>query len=57
MIKHILKQILNNWVSFDLNTSHMSIHSREKLKQLYFDDVRKLKSTFKAKFSNWKDFE
>ena len=57
MIKHILRQIINNWVRFDLNTSQMSIHSREKLKQLYFDDVKNLKSIFKAKFSNWKDFE
>ena len=57
VIKHILRQIINNWVRFDLNTSQMSIHSREKLKQLYFDDVKNLKSIFKAKFSNWKDFE
>ena len=57
VIKHILRQIINNWVRFDLNTSQMSIPSREKLKQLYFDDVKNLKSIFKAKFSNWKDFE
>jgi hypothetical protein len=35
----------------------MSVYSREKLKQLYFDDVKKLKSTFEAKFSMWKDFK
>jgi hypothetical protein len=35
----------------------MSVYSREKLKQLYFDDVKKLKSTFGDKFLMWKDFE
>ena len=55
--KQIIKQIINNWVSFNLNTDYMSNNSRKKLRELYFDDVKKLKSTFKAKFSMWKDFE
>ena len=57
MIKQILKKIINNWISYDLKTNIMSVHNREKLKQLYFDDVKKLKSTFKEEFSMWKDFE
>ena len=57
VIKQILRQIINNWIRFDLNTNHMNNHSREKLKQLYCDDVKKLKSTFEAKFSMWKDFK
>ena len=57
MIKKILKKIINNWISYDLKTNIMSVHNREKLKQLYFDDVKKLKSTFKEEFSMWKDFE
>ena len=57
MTKQILRKIINNWISFDLKTNHMSVYSREKLKQLYFDDVKKLKSTFEAKFSMWKDFK
>ena len=55
--KQIIKQIINNWVSFNLNTDYMSNNSRKKLRELYFDDVKKLKSTFKSKFSMWKDFE
>ena len=46
IIKQILRQIINNWVRIDLHTNHMNIHSRKKLKQLYYDDVKKLKSTF-----------
>ena len=57
VIKQILRQIINNWIRFDLHTNHMNVHSREKLKQLYCDDVKKLKSTFEAKFSMWKDFK
>jgi hypothetical protein len=57
VIKQILRQIINNWIRFDLRTNHMNVHSREKLKQLYCDDVKKLKSTFEAKFSMWKDFK
>ena len=57
MTKQILKKIINNWIRYDLKTNHMSVYSREKLKQLYFDDVKKLKSTFGDKFLMWKDFE
>ena len=57
MIKQILKKIINNWISYDLKTNIMSVHNREKLKQLYFDDVKKLKITFNEEFSMWKDFE
>ena len=57
IIKQILIKIINNWVRIDLHTNHMNIHSRKKLKQLYYDDVKKLKSTFEAKFSMWKDFK
>ena len=57
MTKQALKKIINNWISFDLNTDQMSNNSRKKLRELYFDDVKKLKSTFKAKFSMWIDFE
>lgn len=57
IIKQILRKIINNWISIDLHTNHMNIHSRKKLKQLYYDDVKKLKSTFEAKFSMWKDFK
>ena len=57
MTKQALKKIINNWISFDLNTDQMSNNSRKKLRELYFDDVKKLKSTFEAKFSMWIDFE
>tara|TARA_B100001939_G_scaffold158608_1_gene137079 strand:- start:146 stop:580 length:435 start_codon:yes stop_codon:yes gene_type:complete len=57
VIKQILRQIINNWIRFDLHTNHMNVHSREKLKQLYCDDVKKLKNTFETKFSMWKDFK
>ena len=57
IIKQILRKIINNWVCIDLNTNHMNIHSRKKLKQLYYNDVKKLKNTFETKFSMWKDFK
>ena len=57
IIKQILRKIINNWVRIDLNTDHMNIHSRKKLKQLYYNDVKKLKNTFETKFSMWKDFK
>ena len=57
IIKQILRKIINNWVCIDLNTNHMNIYSRKKLKQLYYNDVKKLKNTFETKFSMWKDFK
>ena len=29
VIKQILRQIINNWIRFDLHTNHMNVHSRK----------------------------
>ena len=56
-IKSLIKCTMQNWISIKLKTKKITTENRNKLKEIYFKDVKSLKKKISYDFSEWDDFK
>jgi len=56
-IKGLLKYILQNWIAVESKNNKITFENRKILSNVYQEDVKLLRETFKYDFSEWEDFK
>ena len=56
-IKGLLKYTLQNWIAVESKNNNITFENRKILSNVYQEDVKLLRETFKYDFSEWEDFK
>ena len=56
-IKGLLKYTLQNWIAVESKNNKITFENRKILSNVYQEDVKLLRETFKYDFSEWVDFK
>ena len=56
-IKGLMKYSLQNWIAVESKNNKITFENRKILSNVYLEDVKLLRETFKYDFSEWEDFK
>lgn len=56
-IKCLMKYSLQNWIAVESKNNKITFENRKILSNVYLEDVKLLRETFKYDFSEWEDFK